>query len=109
MSADAPDASPLRVLLVEDDPNDAALVMRELKLAGHRLQCERIDTPEALAAALARQPWDIVISDYQMPCLTRLGPSVARALQEAEVRRARRRAESAWREEAQVTAALGRE
>src|SRR5207245_11006356 len=28
---------------------------------------ERIDTPEALRAALARQEWDIIFADYSMP------------------------------------------
>ena len=72
---DRPDASrrnpeptcPLRVLLVEDSEDDAALLVRELHRGGYDLVYERVDTPAALNAALAWQPWDVVIADYAMP------------------------------------------
>jgi two-component system sensor histidine kinase UhpB len=60
-------ARPLRVLLVEDSENDAALLELALFRAGFASQCERVDTREALAAALDRQEWDVVIADYVMP------------------------------------------
>jgi diguanylate cyclase (GGDEF)-like protein/PAS domain S-box-containing protein len=46
---------------------DALLVVRELKRGGFEVTYERVDTPEAMSAALDRQPWDIIISDYTMP------------------------------------------
>jgi PAS domain S-box-containing protein len=52
---------------VEDVEQDALLVLRELKRGGFDVTFERVDTPEAMSAALAKQPWDIVISDYSMP------------------------------------------
>jgi signal transduction histidine kinase len=58
---------PLRALIVEDVEPDAVLVARELKRGGFDVTYERVDTPDSMAAALARQPWDIVISDYTMP------------------------------------------
>ena len=57
---------PLRVLLVEDSEDDAALVLRELERGGFDVVFERVDTPEAMSAALLKQ-WDIVLSDYSMP------------------------------------------
>jgi two-component system sensor histidine kinase UhpB len=57
----------LRVLLVEDSENDAALLEIALRRAGFDVQCERVETAEAMAAALERQPWDVVIADYVMP------------------------------------------
>jgi len=57
----------LAVLIVEDNPHDAALLLRELKRGGYEVAYERVDTPEAMAAALDRQSWDIVLSDYSMP------------------------------------------
>jgi signal transduction histidine kinase len=57
----------LRVLLVEDSGHDAALVLRELRRGGYALTAERVDTPEAMTAALAAQHWDVVISDFSMP------------------------------------------
>lgn len=58
---------PLRLLLIEDSEDDAALVVRELSRAGYAVFPERVDTPEALTAALERQRWDLAIADYTMP------------------------------------------
>src|ERR1044071_172612 len=58
---------PLQVLIVEDSENDAALLEIELQRAGFDPQCRRVETPEALSAALDRQTWDLVIADYIMP------------------------------------------
>lgn len=60
-------SDPLRVLLVEDSESDAALVLRTLSKAGHVLQAQRVEDAAELRAALAAQPWDLVISDYQLP------------------------------------------
>ncbi len=61
------DQKPLRVLFVEDSENDALLLQIELQRAGHLLECERVDTPEALAEALDSQTWDAIIADYVLP------------------------------------------
>ncbi len=58
---------PLRCLIVEDVDDDAQLMLRHLRNGGFAVTWERVDTPEALRAALARQPWDVVLSDYRMP------------------------------------------
>jgi signal transduction histidine kinase len=58
---------PLRVLLVEDIEQDALLLLRELKRGGFDVTHERVDTPEAMSTALAKRPWDVVLSDYSMP------------------------------------------
>ncbi len=58
---------PLRVLIVEDSEDDTLLLVRELKRGGYDPIFERVDTPEAMAAALEIQTWDIVIADYVMP------------------------------------------
>lgn len=60
-------ALPLRILLVEDSPLDAQLIARELQRFGYELACERVDTPEAMQAALMRHSWDVVLADYSMP------------------------------------------
>jgi signal transduction histidine kinase len=57
----------LRVLLVEDSEDDAKLLELALRHGGYRVQCERVEGPEAMCGALRREPWDIVISDYVMP------------------------------------------
>jgi diguanylate cyclase (GGDEF)-like protein/PAS domain S-box-containing protein len=132
---------PLRVLLVEDSEDDAALTLRQLKKGGYEPSFKRVDTPETMRAALEVREWDIILSDYNMPefsgpaalallrstdidlpfivisgamgeesavalmkagahdyimkdNLARLIPAIERELREAEVRRARRRAEA---------------
>src|SRR5262245_26709998 len=57
----------LRVLIIEDSESDAALIVRALQRAGHELTWERAETEEQTASALARQTWDLVLSDYAMP------------------------------------------
>jgi len=57
----------LRVLLVEDSDNDARLLVHELRQGDYEPVHERVDTPEAMAAALEKQDWDVVIADYVMP------------------------------------------
>jgi PAS domain S-box-containing protein len=61
-------AEPLRLLLIEDSEDDAALVLREIKRSHFDLVWERVQTAPDLEAMLARS-WDIVLSDYTMPHL----------------------------------------
>jgi len=56
----------LKVLLVEDDPNDAKLVLRELKHAGFEVIPQRVDTEAAFLAGL-RADLDFILSDFAMP------------------------------------------
>ena len=65
-AAGAAPAQHLRVLVVEDQPNDAELVVRELRRAGFVLDWQRVETPEAFDAAL-HSGLDIILSDYALP------------------------------------------
>jgi PAS domain S-box-containing protein len=58
---------PLRLLLVEDNENDAVLVVRELKRGGYDTTYERVYDAASMRAALERQSWDLVLSDHSMP------------------------------------------
>ena len=64
--------SPLQLLLVEDAPDDAELVLLELRRGGVQVEAARVDTAAAMQAALAGRSWDLVLSDYQMPGFTGL-------------------------------------
>ena len=55
----------LRVLIIEDSPDDALLLTRSLERAGYDVAQQRVDTEEALRAALTR-PWDLICSDNTM-------------------------------------------
>jgi two-component system cell cycle sensor histidine kinase/response regulator CckA len=57
---------PLRVLVLEDRETDAELLLLELERA-FIVDYERVQSATAMAEALRRRPWDIVISDYSMP------------------------------------------
>lgn len=59
--------SPLRVLIVEDSEDDALLLVQELRRGGYVPEFERVDTPEAMRLALKNSPWDLVITDHNMP------------------------------------------
>lgn len=59
--------TPLRVLMVEDSEDDTLLLVRGIRQGGYDLTYERVDTPAAMEAALARQTWDIVTADWSMP------------------------------------------
>ena len=57
----------LRVLLIEDSPSDAKLVLQELKRAYPAVYHERADTAEGVREALWGKTWDLVLSDWSMP------------------------------------------
>ena len=57
----------LRVLMVEDYPEDAELVERELTRTGYQLSVLRVVTAAAMQQALAAHAWDVIISDYNVP------------------------------------------
>jgi signal transduction histidine kinase/CheY-like chemotaxis protein len=63
----------LRVLIVEDSAADAELVVIELRRAGFTPEVTRVDTREALAEALGRGPWDVLIADHLLPGWSGLG------------------------------------
>ena len=61
---------PLRVLLVEDNPDDAALILRALSRDGLVVEHERVERAADLRTAITRRAWDVVIADYTLPSFT---------------------------------------
>ncbi|MFC1977131.1 PAS domain S-box protein [Chloroflexota bacterium] len=57
---------PLGVLLVEDSEDDALLMIRKLERGGYDVIFERVETAEAMTAAIERRAWDIIISDHNL-------------------------------------------
>jgi PAS domain S-box-containing protein len=57
----------LRVLVVEDSPDDAELLSRELRRSGYDVTSERVETADGMETALDGQTWDLVIADYALP------------------------------------------
>ena len=58
---------PIEVLLVEDSEDDALLLLRQLRRGGYEPAWKRVDTAEAMEAALDERGWDLVVSDHNMP------------------------------------------
>lgn len=57
----------LRILLIEDNEDDAILLLSRFRRAGYELEWERVETEAGLIQALAGPAWDLVLSDYRLP------------------------------------------
>lgn len=57
----------LRVLVIDDTPTDAELLIHELEAAGYGTEWKRVSDAAAMQAALSGSTWDLIISDYAMP------------------------------------------
>ncbi|MBK8191137.1 MAG: hybrid sensor histidine kinase/response regulator [Vampirovibrionales bacterium] len=62
-------ANALRVLLVEDNESDALLIHNQLRYDAQieLTRFHRIENAAELDQALQNEPWDIVLSDYNLP------------------------------------------
>jgi CheY-like chemotaxis protein len=60
-------SSAIKVLLVEDRPEDAALIERELRQGGLAVASRRVDTASTYEEALANFAPDLILSDYTLP------------------------------------------
>jgi PAS domain S-box-containing protein len=72
----------LRVLIVEDSEDDMFLTLRALRRGGYDVHYVRVDTPQAMQAALAEEVWDLVIADYTLPAFS--APAALQLLQSQE-------------------------
>ena len=62
---------PLRILSLEDDPNDAELIQERLQSEGIACELSRVDTQEAFLGALEQggvdRGIDLILADYTLP------------------------------------------
>lgn len=63
----SPVTQSLRVLIVDDSPDDIELVRHSLGSQGYAVESEAVDSPLAMRAALKRQEWDLITCDHSMP------------------------------------------
>ncbi len=70
---------PLHALLVEDSPDDAELMVRELHQRGFDLTWDRVDNEAAYLACLEKSP-AIILADYALPQFS--GPRALELLQQ---------------------------
>lgn len=73
----------LRILLIEDSENDADLILLELAESGLEVMARRVETLDAVRAALAHEMWDLVISDFNLPRFS--AASALAVLQELDI------------------------
>ena len=57
----------LKVLLVEDSPSDAELVLRSLRELPHAVEHTRVASADTMREALAEFAPDLILSDFSMP------------------------------------------
>jgi signal transduction histidine kinase len=62
-----PADKPLRTIIVEDTPDDIALLLLALRRAGYAPEYAHVQTAAELDAALRGGQWEIVLSDYSLP------------------------------------------
>ncbi len=67
MPLTGPALGALRILLIEDSPEDAELMCEQMLDAGLEAGFERVESAQELREALARAAPDIVLSDLSMP------------------------------------------
>lgn len=60
-------AKVLRVLIVDDNEDDALLMVRQIQRGGYEVVSERVESAKTLKVALERVDWDVVLIDYVMP------------------------------------------
>ena len=59
--------SPLRILLLEDNPADAELILATLEKDGIRCDVLRVETQADFLGALERSSFDLILSDGSLP------------------------------------------
>ena len=62
----------LRVLFVEDSPDDVALIRRELSRHGFDVQSDAVETRADFVRALESGQWDVILSDHSMAAFNSL-------------------------------------
>jgi len=60
-------AHPLRILSLEDEPNDAELILELLEADGIACELLRVDTQTAFQASLKQGEIDLILADYTLP------------------------------------------
>lgn len=58
---------PVRVLIVEDSPDDAELMIRCLRKGGFKPRSMRVESASELSSAIRNYYWDIILCDHNMP------------------------------------------
>jgi signal transduction histidine kinase len=84
MSSEELNNRQLRILLVEDNPDDAALLGRHLRRNGFALELVRVETAAEMSAALSSGPLpDVIVADYNLPTFS--GPEALQLVRSSDL------------------------
>ncbi len=56
----------LKILLVEDNEDDAILEMNILREGGYKVEYKRVETLDAVSKEMATSEWDCIVTDYAL-------------------------------------------
>ncbi len=73
----------IHLLVVEDSEDDCTLLLEQLRHHGFTPQFTRVETASGMSEALARESWDMIIADYNMPAFD--APAALEVLQQAHL------------------------
>lgn len=59
-------SAPIRLLLIDDNPDDATLILDHLEESGLRIDASYVDNEKEYLRQMERD-WDIILCDYNMP------------------------------------------
>lgn len=71
----------LRVLIVEDSEFDAQIMVSLLRKGGYDVTFTRVETQDAMRAALGDGVWNLILADYNLPNFS--APAALKLLQES--------------------------
>jgi PAS domain S-box-containing protein len=57
----------IRALVLEDNPDEAELMLYGLAEDGYDVTWKRVDRPESFRTALEQEQWDVILADFKMP------------------------------------------
>ena len=57
----------LRVLIVDDSPDDVEVTQTTLRKAGYTLKMQRVQDSAGVQGALAKGEWDVVLGEFSLP------------------------------------------
>ena len=73
----------ISVLTIEDNEDDAELILRELHRSGFDVKSKRVTTAEAMLESLNGEAWDVILADYRLPSFN--APAALALLQETRL------------------------
>ena len=65
--SEVPSRAVIRILVVEDSPEDYELLLHGLRAAPFKVNASRVEDAAGMAAALRDRAWDLVIADHHLP------------------------------------------